>query len=265
MKIANSIFAVTGGSSGLGAVTVQALVAKGAKVVILDLNEASEVLKVVGNDNAVFSKADVTSEAQVLEAIRVAKEKFPEIPFRGVVNCAGGGPPMKIVSRDGTPAPLSKFEGVVRLNLIGTFNVDRLIASEMVKNTPPDEENGTPPSLPSRGVLIHTASVAYQDGQAGQAAYSSSKAGVSGMSLPLARDLSPVGIRVVTIAPGIMLTPLMKAAPEKLQQSLAKGVEFPRRLGKPEEFSALVCHVIENSYLNAETIRLDAGIRLGKI
>ncbi|MGM0562989.1 MAG: 3-hydroxyacyl-CoA dehydrogenase [Pseudomonadota bacterium] len=254
MFVANSTAIITGGASGLGHATAQAIAAQGGNVVLIDLNEeqgqaAAEAL----GEAALFVKADVTDEASVQAAIDRAVERFGSIDV--CVNCAGIGSANKTVDREGEPHPLGAFEKVIQINLIGTFNVARIAAAAMAKNEPLDEDG-------QRGVIINTASVAAFDGQLGQVAYSASKGGIVGMTLPIARDLAKLGIRCNTIAPGIFSTPLMNGMPDKVKEPLVEMTQFPKRLGHPEEYAAMVCHLIENSFMNGETIRLDGAIRM---
>jgi NAD(P)-dependent dehydrogenase (short-subunit alcohol dehydrogenase family) len=244
---------ITGGASGLGAATARRLAQQGANVVLLDMNESvgTETAKQIG-DYARFVKADVSDEAQVQAAIDTARETFGDI--RVLVNCAGIGAALRTIGKEGVH-PLEVFERVIRVNLIGTFNCIRLIAVAMTENEP--NEQG------ERGVIINTASVAAYDGQIGQAAYSASKGGIVGMTLPIARDLSRSGIRVMTIAPGIFDTPLMASLPEPARISLGQQVPFPSRLGDPAEYAQLAQAIIENPMLNGEVIRLDGAIRMG--
>ena len=253
MQIENSVAVITGGASGLGHATAEALVAKGGKVMILDRDaaRAAEVVASLG-DNAAFVECDVTSEESVAAAIAATVEKFGAIHV--CVNCAGVGSAMKTVGRENKPHDLGVFEMVVKINLIGTFNVLRLAAAQMANNEP--DEDG------ARGLIVNTASVAAFDGQVGQVAYAATKGGVVGMTLPIARDLAGLGIRCNTIAPGIFNTPLMNAAPDKVKEPLIQMTQFPKRLGHPPEYAALVCHMVENSFLNGETIRIDGGIRM---
>jgi 3-hydroxyacyl-CoA dehydrogenase / 3-hydroxy-2-methylbutyryl-CoA dehydrogenase len=243
---------VTGGASGLGRATAERLVAGGGRVALLDrpASAGADVAKTLG-PSALFTPADVTSASEVDTALRAAAERFGGLNV--LVNCAGIGTAMKTLGKAG-PAKLEDFTRVIQVNLIGTFNCIRLAASHMAKNAP--TAGG------ERGVVVNTASVAAFDGQIGQAAYSASKGGIVGMTLPVARDLAELGIRVVTIAPGIFDTPLLGTLPEPVRQSLAKQVPFPQRLGQPSEFAALACHIIENTMLNGETIRLDGAIRM---
>ena len=243
---------VTGGASGLGRATATALAEAGGRVALLDrpASAGAETAKSIGAD-AIFLPADVTSTQEVGAALERAEASLGGINV--LVNCAGIGTAMKTVGKSG-PAKLEEFTRVIQVNLIGTFNCIRLTAAIMAKQEP--SASG------ERGVIVNTASVAAFDGQIGQAAYSASKGGIVGMTLPIARDLSELGIRVMTIAPGIFDTPLLGTLPEPVRQSLAKQVPFPPRLGRPDEFAALVCHIIENGMLNGETIRLDGAIRM---
>lgn len=226
-------------------------VAAGAQVVIVDLNRASsEALVGELGAAAQFIEADVTEEAEVRKALTAAQTRAP---LAGVVCCAGIAPASRIVGRDG-PHDFALFERVIRVNLLGTFNVLRLAADAMMRNEPSDDGE--------RGVVICTASIAAYDGQIGQAAYAASKGGVVSLTLPAARELAKFGIRVVTIAPGIFATPLVTAMPSEVQQSLAAQIPFPARLGRPEEFAALVRHIVENAMLNGEVIRLDGAVRM---
>lgn len=251
MLIANHVFVVTGGGSGLGAATARMLVARGGSVVLADVNAASGAAMADAlGPNASFVETDVTNEQSVMKMIEVAKRAGV---LRGVINCAGVAPAERVVGRDG-PHRLDSFARTVNINLIGTFNVVRLCAAAMSDNEP--DLDG------ERGVVINTASIAAFDGQVGQAAYAASKGAVVAMTLPLARELSRVGIRVMTIAPGIMETPMLLGMPAEVQESLGKAVPFPSRLGKPEEFAALAEQILTNRYLNGEVIRLDGGIRM---
>ena len=253
MDIANTIAVITGGASGLGQATAEAIVAKGGKVMILDRDEAkaAQVAADLG-ERAAYVVCDVTDAASVEAAIKATTDKFGSLNV--CVNCAGVGSAMKTVGRENKPHDLGVFEMVVKINLIGSFNVLRLAAAAMAENAAGDDNE--------RGLIVNTASVAAFDGQVGQVAYSATKGGVVGMTLPIARDLAPLGIRCNTIAPGIFNTPLMNAAPDKVKQPLIDMTQFPKRLGHPPEFAALVCHMIENSFMNGETIRLDGGIRM---
>ena len=250
MLIKDAVAVVTGGASGLGLATTQALLAEGARVVILDLpsSKGEEVAKELG-DAVRFAPADVTDEEAVTRAFDLAETLGT---VRIVVNCAGTGDAIRVLGKGGV-YPLNKFARIVNINLVGTFNVLRLGAERMAKSDPVGEE---------RGVIINTASVAAFDGQIGQAAYSASKGGVVGMTLPIARDLADKGIRVMTIAPGLFDTPLLAGLPEPAKQSLGAQVPHPSRLGKPAEYGALAVHIVENPMLNGEVIRLDGAIRM---
>ncbi len=250
MDVKNSVALVTGGASGLGLATVEALLEAGAKVVILDLpgSPGADVAARLG-DSVRFAPADVRDEAAVNEALDVAAELGD---LRVVVNCAGTGDAIKTVGKQG-PYPLDKFQRIIEINLIGSFNVLRLAAARIAELEPLGEE---------RGVIINTASIAAFDGQIGQAAYAASKGGVVGMTLPIARDLASLGIRVMTIAPGLFDTPLLASLPEDARASLGKQVPHPSRLGDPAEYGALAAHIVANPMLNGETIRLDGAIRM---
>lgn len=252
MDMQKTVAVVTGGGSGLGEGTSRALIARGARVAILDLGRSrgAEIARELG-DTAVFVEADVTDEDHTAAAIDKAVATFGAI--NALVNCAGIATAGRTLGK-GAPLDLGPFKRTIEVNLIGTFNAIRLAAAQMVKNEPsPDGE---------RGVIINTASVAAFDGQIGQAAYSASKGGVVGMTLPIARDLSRDGIRCCTIAPGIFETPMLMGLPEPARQSLAASIPFPQRLGTPAEYAALACHIMENVMLNGETIRLDGAIRM---
>lgn len=251
MDIKNSVFIVTGGASGLGEATVRRIVANGGKALIADLNaDRGAMLEGELGDAVKFVKCDVTSDADGQAAVAAAQALGT---LRGVVSCAGVGVPAKAVGKDG-PLPLEKFEWIIKINLVGTFNLIRLAAAVM--------QNQEPNEAGERGVFINTASVAAYDGQIGQPAYAASKAGVVGMTLPLAREFARGGMRVNTIAPGLFLTPMMEQLPEEAQQSLGMQVPFPPRLGQPDEYAQLVQQIIENPMLNGETIRLDGAIRM---
>lgn len=253
MQIDGKVFIVTGGGSGLGAGVARLLHDKGARVVLADINEdAGRTTAETLGKNALFVKTDVTSEADGTAAVSAAIEAFGHL--HGLVNCAGIAPGEKVLGREG-PHRLDSFARAVGINLIGTFNMVRLAAAAMEKEAPGEDGE--------RGVIINTASVAAFDGQVGQAAYSASKGGVVAMTLPIARELARHGIRVVAIAPGIFETPMMAGMPQEVQDSLGKSVPFPQRLGKPEEFAALVQHICENRMLNGEVIRLDGALRMG--
>lgn len=250
MQIQGSSALITGGASGLGLATARALTAAGAIVTILDLpsSAGAEIATELGG---VFSGGDVTSADDAAAAAAAAQEAAP---LRIVVNCAGIAPPAKVLDREGNPAVLADFERIVRINLVGTFNVLSQASAVIAKNDP--TESG------DRGVIVNTASVAAFDGQIGQPAYSASKGGVHAMTLPVARELARYGIRVCTIAPGIMETPMLMGLPQAAQDSLGEQVPFPSRLGRPDEYAALVQQIVENGYLNGETIRLDGAIRM---
>lgn len=252
MRIQDRVFLVTGASSGLGLATAQMLITNGGKVVLADLNaEAGNVLAAELGPKARFIKADITQEADGRQAIACALENFGAL--HGLANCAGVAPAEKVVGKQGVHG-LESFARVVGINLIGTFNMLRLAAEAMSQGAA--DEGG------ERGVIINTASVAAFDGQIGQAAYAASKSGVVGMTLPIARELARFGIRVMTIAPGIFATPMLTSMPQDVQDSLGASVPFPSRLGRPDEYAALVRHIIENSMLNGEVIRLDGAIRM---
>src|SRR5262245_55205270 len=252
MQIADSVALVTGGASGLGEATVRRFAGGGGKVMILDRpGSAGEAVASEPGTRVAFTPADGTDDEQVEAAVAGAVDRFGALHV--AVNCAGVGVCMRTITREG-PHPLDLFARVLQVNLIGTFNVIRLAAARMAKNTPNAEGE--------RGVVVNTASVAAFDGQIGQAAYSASKGGVVGVTLPIARDLAGVGIRVLTIAPGTFDTPMLAVAPEPLRQALAAQIPFPSRLGRPSEFAGLVQHILENVMLNGETIRLDGAIRM---
>ncbi|GEM70601.1 SDR family NAD(P)-dependent oxidoreductase [Sphingomonas aquatilis] len=241
---------VTGGASGLGGGTAKRLAAQGAKVTIFDLNAdlGTALAQEIGGH---FVRVDVTDEQAVADAI--AEAEGVNGKARILVNCAGIGPPAKVIDRDGNPLPLASFSKIVTINLIGTFNVLSKFAAALHTAAPIGEE---------RGVVINTASVAAYDGQIGQAAYAASKGGVVGMTLPIARELARYGIRVMTIAPGIFWTPLLATLPQEAQDSLGAQVPFPSRLGQPDEYAQLVESIVTNPMLNGETIRLDGAIRM---
>lgn len=252
MQVSSKVFIVTGGSSGLGGACVRRLATAGANVIVVDLNVADgEHLVAELANQARFVEADVTDEDGVRSAVSAAVDAFGEL--HGVINCAGIAIAVKAYSSRGIH-PLDAFEEVIRVNLVGTFNVIRLAAEAMVA--------GEPNEAGERGVIVNTASIAAFDGQIGQAAYAASKGGIVAMTLPLARELAAHGIRVVTIAPGIFDTPMLAGLPEKARLSLGQQVPFPPRLGRPEEFAALAQHIIENEMINGEVIRLDGSIRM---
>ncbi|MCC7034233.1 MAG: 3-hydroxyacyl-CoA dehydrogenase [Acidobacteria bacterium] len=252
MHISGHTFIVTGGASGLGRAAAEAILASGGNTVLLDVNaETGRAAEQALGVQARFARADVTSEEQVQAAVDLAVSAFGNL--YGVVNAAGIGPAAKVLGRNG-PHPLDLFEKTVRVNLVGTFNVIRLAAAVMAQNTP--LETG------ERGVIINTASIAAFDGQIGQPAYAASKGGIVGLTLPVAREFAALGIRCVTIAPGIFDTPLLAALPEAARVSLGQQVPFPSRLGRPAEYAALARHVIENEMLNGEVIRIDGALRM---
>ena len=244
---------VTGGCSGLGHATAQALLEAGWEVCIFDLSQQSGlvVARSLSHNACFFEHVDVTNTASVHNAL----EKYSEKKIRLLVNCAGVAPAKRMLNREGDAIPLDDFANVININLIGSFNVSRLVAAAMAKNTPTNTDGG-------RGLIINTASVAGYEGQIGQTAYAASKAGIIGLSLPMARDLAAVGIRVNAIAPGVMATPMVVAMPESVQAVLASNVQHPKRLGLPQEFAKLVLHIADNAYINGETIRLDGALRM---
>ncbi|ASU37028.1 3-hydroxyacyl-CoA dehydrogenase [Herbaspirillum sp. meg3] len=251
MKLQGQAALVTGGASGLGAEVVRQLVQGGARVTILDVNiEGAQALaKEVGGHAAA---CDITDTASVEAALASARAAHG--PARILINCAGIGGAKRLVGKDGVAMPLEDFSRIINVNLIGTFNMIRLAAAEMIAQEPLEDGE--------RGVIVATASVAAYDGQVGQAAYAASKGGITSLTLPLARDLAQFGVRVMTIAPGLFLTPLLYKLPEEVQQSLAASIPFPKRLGKAEEFAQLAVHIVGNLSLNGEVIRLDGALRL---
>jgi NAD(P)-dependent dehydrogenase (short-subunit alcohol dehydrogenase family) len=252
MQLQNATFIVSGGASGLGEATVRAFHAAGANLVIADVGVAKgEALAAELGERAVFCKTDITSEADAKAAVDLAKSRFSGL--QGLINCAGVGPAWKVLGKEG-PHPLDNFARTVNINLVGAFNMIRLAAAAMA--------DGQPNAEGERGVIINTASIAAYEGQVGQAAYAASKAGVVGMTLPIARELARYGIRVNTIAPGLFLTPMMEALPAEVQDSLGKMTPFPPRLGRPAEFAAMARHIVENVIVNGEVIRLDGAVRL---
>lgn len=254
MQLENKIAVITGGASGLGKATAQAFVKKGAQVVIFDMNEtaAQDAVSELGGA-ASYVLVDVCSETSVTEALDIVLQKHQALHV--VVNCAGIGPPAKVLDREGNPLGLDAFKKVVDVNLFGTFNVLRIAAAKMIKNQPINDDNG-------RGLIINVSSCAGFEGQIGQPAYAASKAGVAGMALPIAREFSRYGIRVNTIAPGLFLTPLSQTLPDNILTALGNSVEYPKRLGSPAEFAHTAVFLAENDYINAETIRLDGAIRM---
>lgn len=252
MKCHEVIAIVTGGASGLGEATVRKIVEEGGRAVIFDVNdERGHTLAEELGDNVGYTRVDVTKEADVIAGLEQALAKFGSINV--TVNCAGIADASKVISKRGVHT-LALFEKVIAVNLIGTFNVIRLAAEKMQHNEP--NEDG------QRGVIINTASVAAFDGQIGQAAYSASKGGVAAMTLPIARELAEIGVRMMTIAPGLIETPMFASLPEPAREALAKMTPFPKRLGKPSEYALLVESIIQNGLLNGEVIRLDGAIRM---
>ena len=253
METKRSKSIITGGASGLGEATARALVNSGGQVALIDLDqERGERLAAELGDSAIFCPGDVTREKEMDTTVEKIKKAFGT--YHIVVNCAGIGGSVKIVGKEGV-MPLERFKLTIQINLVGTFNVIRATASTLMANTPNEEGE--------RGLYINTASIAAFDGQVGQAAYSSSKGGIVSMTLPLAREFAPDGIRVMTILPGIMDTPMLNKLPEKAKERLGQQVPYPPRLGKPAEFASLACHIVQNPYLNGEFIRLDGGLRMG--
>jgi NAD(P)-dependent dehydrogenase (short-subunit alcohol dehydrogenase family) len=252
MELGDKVALITGGGSGLGEATARELASGGAKVALLDLpsSPGAKVAESLGRD-ALFVPADVASDEQAAAAVAATVKRFGAVHI--AVNCAGIGRAMRTVAKDG-PHSLDLFRKVIDVNLVGTFNVARLVAVEMMKNQPNADGE--------RGVIINTASVAAFEGQIGQAAYSASKGGVVAMTLPIARDLASVGVRVCTIAPGIFDTPMLAGLPEPNRRALGEQTPFPKRLGSPREFAALARHIVENAMLNGETIRLDGALRM---
>jgi NAD(P)-dependent dehydrogenase (short-subunit alcohol dehydrogenase family) len=252
MKLNQVRAVITGGASGLGNAVAQKLVAAGAQVTLLDVNEeAGRAAASALGAAAHFQKVDVSNEATVNAAVAKAQADMGGLNL--AVNCAGIGAPRRLINKEG-PMPGDLFRKIIEVNLVGTLLVSKAAAAAMQGNTPNEEGE--------RGVIVMTASVAAFDGQIGQVAYSASKGGVVGMTLPMARDLSASGVRVVTIAPGIFKTPMMAALPQEAQDSLGRQVPFPPRLGRPDEYAAMVAHICENTMLNGETIRLDGAIRM---
>lgn len=251
MNIKDSVALVTGGASGLGEATVREIVQRGGRAVIADLNEdrGQKLANELG-DAATFVKTDVSNANDVQAAVEAAAAMGS---LRAAVSCAGIGVGIRTIDKTGAPHDLAAFEKVISVNLVGTFNVLRLAASAMSRNEPEDGE---------RGVVINTASVAAFDGQIGQVAYSASKGGIVGLTLPAARDLSKAQVRVVTVAPGTFDTPLLGMLSDEIRAALAATIPHPSRLGRPQEFGALACHIIENAYLNGEVIRLDGSLRM---
>lgn len=253
MQMQGQAAIVTGGGSGLGEAVARELARQGAKVAVLDVNQAGAE-RVAAAIGGLALRCDITDAVSVTAALDAAEAAHGSA--RIVMNIAGIGTAKRVIQRDGSPAPLEDFERVVRVNLIGTYNVIRLAAARLARLDPIEGTSG------ERGVIVNTASVAAFDGQVGQEAYAASKGGVVGMTLPLARDLAQWGIRVCTIAPGLFATPLMNELPESVQQSLAASIPFPKRLGQPDEFAQLAAHIVTNGHLNGEVIRLDGALRM---
>ncbi|WP_394123705.1 SDR family NAD(P)-dependent oxidoreductase [Psychrobacter nivimaris] len=262
MQVKENSFLVTGGASGLGESVARAIVGQGGNVVIADLNEsAGQSLVAELGDNARFVRCDITNGDEVQSAVEMAESAFGSL--QGSINCAGIVVVQKLLDRDNNPADLEAFSRGVNINLVGSFNVARLVAASIAKRIASDGSTGDyVEKNVDQGIIINTASIAAFDGQVGQASYSSSKAGVVGLTLPLARELARHGIRVMTIAPGVFATPMMDSIPEKAREQLEAGVPYPKRLGAPNEFAKLVTHIIDNAYLNGEVIRLDGAIRM---
>ncbi len=253
MQLAGMVAMITGGASGLGAATARLFSGAGAKLALCDLNvQAGNALAAELGSNGLFVQTDVTKSEDIQNVLTQVQERFGRLHI--VVNCAGIATAERVIGRQG-PLPLERFERVIQVNLIGTFNVIRLAAGLMMQNTPNAEGE--------RGVIINTASVAAFEGQIGQPAYTASKAGVAGMTLPIAREFAAHGIRVVAIAPGVFDTPMVAGLPEPAQQALSAAIPFPKRLGRPDEYAALARHIVENVMLNGETIRLDGALRMG--
>ena len=253
MRVAEHTFVITGGASGLGAATAKHLVTQGASVVLLDINEAAVIAQAqLLGQHALGLACDICDAGQVQQALDTAVERFGAL--HGLINCAGVVGGQRILGRKG-PHDLADFSRVLNINVVGSFNMLRLATQMMVNNEPNAEGE--------RGVVINTASVAAYDGQLGQAAYAASKGAIVSLTLPAARELASYGIRVMTIAPGVFETPMMAGMTEEVRTSLSAGVPFPPRLGKPEEYAALAQHIIENSMLNGEVIRLDGALRMG--
>ena len=251
MQIQSQAALVTGGASGLGEATARELARLGARVAILDVNTALAE-QVAAEIGGIACHCDITSSDSVTAALARAAQAHG--PARILMNIAGIGSAKRIIAKDGSPAPLEDFARVVQVNLIGSYNISRLFAAECARMAPLDGGE--------RGVMVFTASVAAFDGQVGQQAYSASKGGLVGMTLPMARDLAQHGIRVCTVAPGLFATPLLRSLPEPVQASLAASIPFPPRLGKPSEFAELACHIVTNGHLNGEVIRLDGALRM---
>ena len=254
MDLHNKVAVITGGASGLGRAAAQALVDAGTTVVIFDMNAEAGALAVseLGADRAHFIELDVSSGTDAEAAFEKVINDLGHVDI--CVNCAGIAIGAKTINREGEPHDLELYRKVIEVNLVGSFNIARCAAAAMARNKAGEKSE--------KGVIVNTASIAAYDGQMGQCAYSATKGGIASMTLPMARDLAAEGIRVNSIAPGVMATPLMKAMPEKVQDGIIANIPFPRRMGEPAEFGQLVVHIVENSYLNGETIRLDGGVRM---
>ncbi|MCW8092108.1 SDR family NAD(P)-dependent oxidoreductase [Alteromonas sp. ASW11-130] len=255
MNLEGATAIVTGGCSGLGHATAIKLREAGLNVALFDLNEdlGNQRVSELGTANTIFCQVDVRDEKSVTQALDQVSAEFGDIHL--LVNCAGIAPAKRLLDRDGQPAPLESFQKTIDINLVGSFNVARLVAARMALQNPQGEAN-------ERGLIVNTASIAGYEGQIGQTAYAASKGGIIGLTLPMARDLAPLGIRVNTIAPGVMGTPMVVAMPEKVQDALTANVQFPKRLGLPAEFAKLVIHMMDNTYMNGETVRLDGAMRM---
>ncbi|WP_350560913.1 SDR family NAD(P)-dependent oxidoreductase [Psychrobacter sp. CAL346-MNA-CIBAN-0220] len=261
MQIQTNSFLVTGGASGLGEAVVRAIVSQGGNVVIADLNDTTgQALVDELGDNARFIRCDITSGDEVQAAVDLAEQAFGGL--QGSINCAGIVVVQKLLDRENNPADLDAFSRGINVNLVGSFNVARLVAASIARRVAAASSDHSTEKNADQGVIINTASIAAFDGQVGQASYASSKAGVVGLTLPLARELARHGIRVMTIAPGVFATPMMESIPEKAREQLEAAVPYPKRLGAPNEFAKLVMHIIDNAYLNGEVIRLDGAIRM---
>ena len=260
MHIQGNAFLVTGGASGLGEAVVRGINEQGGKVVIADLNtEVGQALANELGEKVRFIRCDVTSGDQVQAAVTLAENEFGSL--HGSINCAGIAVVQKLLDRENNPSSLEDFSLGVNINLVGSFNVARLVAASIARRVAANASSNDEQNL-DNGIIINTASIAAFDGQVGQASYASSKAGVVGLTLPLARELARHGIRVMTIAPGVFATPMMASIPEKAREQLESAVPYPKRLGAPDEFAKLVLHIIDNAYLNGEVIRLDGAIRM---
>ncbi len=261
MQVRNNSFLVTGGASGLGEAVVRGINNQGGNVVIADLNmEAGQALVDELGDKVRFIRCDVTCSDEVHAAVNLAENEFGSL--HGSINCAGIAVVQKLLDRENNPSSLEDFSRGVNINLIGSFNVARLVAASIAKRVAAKVAQSDTEQNADQGIIINTASIAAYDGQVGQASYASSKAGVVGLTLPLARELARHSIRVMTIAPGIFATPMMNSIPEKAREQLESAVPYPKRLGDPNEFAKLVLHIIDNAYLNGEVIRLDGAIRM---